>query len=267
MIRAIAVSLALFLLSGFLPFGAQAQERAPVQLNFAVYAAGLNVLDIQSGVDLHASGYRVDLSFRTVGLFGLLFHSEVHSLVQGGWIGPGLAPLQFSSWGTMLGSPRRTVIDYVRGQPMVRTLEPADDKDRDPVPVDMQRDTIDTLSAMVLLVRQVAATGRCDGHASTFDGRRVANIESRTVGDEVLKADGRSSFTGVALRCEIDGQQVAGFQHDADANELRKIHHNTAWLAQLLPGGPRLPVRVVFETRFFGHATAFLTVVATGAVQ
>ena len=68
MLRVIATSIAFML-----PCAALAQERAPVQLNFAVYAAGLNVVDIQSGVDLGTSGYRVDLSYRTVGLFGLFF--------------------------------------------------------------------------------------------------------------------------------------------------------------------------------------------------
>jgi hypothetical protein len=262
MIRVAAVSLALAL-----PYAAQAQEHAPVQLNYSVYAAGLHVLDIQSGVDLHDRGYRVDLSFHTVGLFGLLFHSDIHSLVQGAWVGPGLMPQRYSSWGTLRGSPRQTLIDYVKGQPLVRTLEPAVDIERDPVPVAMQHDTIDTLSAMVLMVRQVAATGRCDGHASTFDGRRLADIVSHTVGDEVLDDDGRSSFSGVALRCDLEGRQLGGFQHDVDAEELHKIQHSTAWLARLVPGGPKLPVRVVFETRFFGHGTAYLTETVLGEAQ
>jgi len=262
MIRVAAVSLALAL-----PYAAQAQERAPVQLNFAVYAAGLNVVNIQSGIDLHDSGYRVDVSYHTVGVFGLVFHSEIHSMVQGAWVGPGLMPQRFSSWGTLRGSQRQTLIDYVKGQPIVRTLEPAVDIERDPVPAAMQRDTIDTLSAMVLMVRQVAATGRCDGHASTFDGRRLADIVSHTVGDEVLDNDGRSSFSGPALRCDIEGRQLGGFQHDADAEELHKIQHSTAWLARLVPGGPKLPVRVLFETRFFGHGTAYLTETVLGPVQ
>jgi len=262
MIRVAAVSLALAL-----PYAALAQERAPVQLNFSVYAAGLHVVEIQSGVDLRDSGYRVDLSYHTVGLFGLVFHSEIHSVVQGVWAGAGLMPQRFTSWGTMRGSQRQTLIDYVKGQPIVRTLEPAIDTERDPVPAAMQHDTIDTLSAMVLMVRQVASTGRCDGHATTFDGRRLADIVSRTVGDEYLPDEGRSSFSGMALRCDLEGRQLGGFQHDVDAEELHKIQHSTAWLARLVPGGAKLPVRVMFETRFFGHGTAYLTETVLGAAQ
>lgn len=260
--RIVAVSLALLL-----PCAAQALEHTPVQLNFAVYAAGLNVVDIQSGIDLQDRGYRVELSYHTVGVFGLVFHSEVHSLVQGTWVGAGLMPQRFSSWGTMRGSPRQTVIEYVKGQPIVRKLEPVVDTERDPVPEALQRDTIDTLSAMVLMVRQVAATGRCDGHATTFDGRRLAEIVSHTIGDEMLQDEGRSSFSGLALRCDLEGRQLGGFQHDVDTEELHKVQHSTAWLARLVPGGPKLPVRVLFETRFFGHGTAYLTETVLGPVQ
>jgi hypothetical protein len=262
MIRAVAVSLALLL-----PQLAQAQERAPVQLSFSVYAAGLNVLDIQSGVDLRDSGYRVDLSYRTVGLFGLLFHNEIHSNVQGMWAGSGLMPLRFSSWGTLRGQPRRTVIDYLRGQPVVRVLEPAAEADRDPVPAGMQHDTIDALSAMVLMVRQVATTGNCDGHATTFDGQRLVDITSHTIGDEVLENDGRSAFSGLALRCDVEGRQLAGFLHDESDDSLHQVRHNTAWLARLVPGGPKLPVRVMFDTHYFGKGTAYLTEVVLGEAQ
>ena len=262
MLRVIATSLALLL-----PCAALAQERAPVQLDFSVYAAGLNVVDIQSAVDLGGTGYRVDLSYRTVGLFGLLFHNEEHSFVQGTWTGTGVAPLRFASWGTMRGEPRRVVIDYANGQPIVQALEPADDKLRDPVAPSMERDTIDTLSAMVLMVRQVSATGRCDGHATTFDGRRVLSITARTAGDEVLQSDDRSSFSGTALRCDIEGRQTAGFLHDEDEADLHRVHHSTAWLAEVLPGTPMLPVRVRFETHYFGHATAYLTDATPGEAQ
>jgi hypothetical protein len=123
----------------------------------------------------------------------------------------------------------------------------------------MQRDTLDSLSAMAFLVRQVAQTGRCDGTVRIFDGRRVLETSSHTVGMEVVRPDYRSKFQGTALRCDMRARQLAGFQHDADEAEIRRIHISQAWLAPLVPGQPALPVRVVFETRFFGSATAYLT--------
>ena len=249
----------LLLFAFFLVRPAKAEDYAPAQLAFAVYAAGLNVLNIESDVNLAATNYRVDLNFRTAGLFGALFHSDVNSFAQGDWAGNMPRPLRFASWGMVRGDQRRTILDYHNGQPVVTVLDPPQEDDRDPVPPAMEHDTMDTLSAMAMLVRAVAATGRCEGQVTTFDGRRVLQITSHTTGEETLRTEGRSSFSGPALRCDLDGIQTAGFKHDENEASLHRIHHSTAWLARIMPGAPALPVRVVFETNYFGHATAYLT--------
>jgi hypothetical protein len=241
----------------FLARAAHGQEAT--QLNYAIYAAGLNVLMVDAKADLDRDGYRIDLSYRTSGLFGTLFPSHIDSFVQGRWNGLHPSPLRFASWGIARGKQRRIIIDYPQGQPVIRALIPPTEPDRDPVPPGMQRDTMDTLSAMAYLVRQVAQTGSCDGKVRIFDGRRVLETESTTAGSEALRPDYRSAFNGRALRCDMRGRQLAGFQHDADEAEIRRVHVSAAWLAVPRPGQPALPVRVVFETRFFGNATAYLT--------
>lgn len=254
MIRPAALLLALSL-----PAHARAQAPVPVHLTFAVYAAGLHVLSIDSDADLGPHSYRVDLSYRSVGLFGVLFPTEINSFVQGSWAGDAADPLRFASWGDLRGETRRTIIDYPSGQPSLTALQPATDPDRDPVPPAMQRDTIDTLSAMAMLIRHLADTGNCDGQTTIFDGRRVSRITAHTAGEERLTTDGRSSFQGEALRCDFQGLQLAGFVHNVSEAELHRPRYSTAWLAQVLPGEPALPVRVVFNTGFFGNATAYLT--------
>ena len=243
---------------------ATAQDRPPARLNFAVYAAGLNVVLVESLADFAAEGYRIDLNYRSVGMFGTFVPSQIESFAQGSWAGLKPSPTRFATWGTVRNKERRVTIDYERGQPVVRRLVPEAEDDRDPVPPALQRDTIDTLSAMAYLVRAVTETGKCDGTVRTFDGRRVFEIEARTAGEEPMRADYRSSYTGSALRCDMKSRQLAGFQHDADDAELKKVLESQAWLAPILPGYPKLPVRVVFSTRFFGAATAYLTDVTTG---
>ena len=256
---------AFVLLALLLPVAATAQERSPIHLRYSVYAAGMNVVDIDSRLDLATKRYRVDLAYRTVGFFSLIIHNQSESFAEGALAAQGPQPLRFASWGTLRGTPRRTVIDYINGQPLLREQVPQNDNDREPVPVSMQHGTTDTLSAIVELVREASDKGRCDGQGETFDGRRLLQITSRTVGEERLATEGRSVFSGPALRCDFAGRQLAGFQPDDPPEDRAKIHHYQAWLAPLTPGGPRLPVRVVFETRFFGHATAYLTEASGGA--
>ena len=255
--RLTGIAIAMF--SSLLLRPALADTPSATHLNFLIYAAGLNVVRVQSDVEFSADRYRVNIAYQTAGVFGAIISSQITSFVQGRWAGTQPAPIRFASWGDLRGEERRTVIDYVRGQPEVKELRPAVDADRDPVPPARQRDTIDTLSAIAMLVRQVATSGRCDGHALTFDGRRLTEISAKTAGTETLKPEGGADFAGAALRCEITGEQLAGFKHDENEADLHKPHRSTVWLAGVVPSGPMLPVRVVFETPFFGHATAYLT--------
>jgi len=240
-----------------LPCTAAAQK--PVDLAYATYAAGLNVLRLQAVLDETDSGYGLHVHYRTAGLFGFFLHSETDSMVQGVWDEDGDPdPLQFYSYGDIRGQPRRTLIRYRNGMPEVQLLQPPTDGERDPVPVSMQLHTMDTLSAMVLLIRHVASTGRCDGQVATFDGRRAARISAHTVGVEMLRPAHGSQFAGLALRCDFVGEETAGFKHGEDPDELRRKQHGSAWFARPLPGEPPLPVRIAFETRWFGAATCYL---------
>ena len=119
--------------------------------------------------------------------------------------------------------------------------------------------TLDPLSVMVGLLRVVADTGRCEGTARGFDGRRVVAYRAATAGEEVLPPTPRSVFSGRALRCDIVNEVVAGFRTGEDRASDAGSRRATVWLAPVLPGGWRLPVRVTAETRLVGDATIYLT--------
>ncbi len=111
---------------------------------------------------------------------------------------------------------------------------------------------------MVEVIRQIGATGRCDGRETVFDGRRLGSLEVRTAGQQMLEPTGRSSFSGMALRCDFTGRQTGGFMLDTDRATLERPQTGTAWFAALGPGGPVVPVRVTFHTRWLGEATLYL---------
>jgi hypothetical protein len=263
-----AVCLALLVM----PAAAAEPEAGSAHLDYAAYAAGFNVVDVSTSIALDRSGYQVGLAFHTTGAFGLLFHSAIVSMVRGLWErGPAnaqdVAPQRFASWGWDRGTEHRTLIDYRGGQPVIRDLVPPTDGERDPVPPAMQRDTMDTLSAMAMLLHRVATTGRCEGQAHIFDGRRLSVISATTGPVEVLAPERQSVFSGAALRCDFEGRQLAGFQHGVDEAELKRVKHGAAWIAHIVPGAPAMPVRIRFETRWFGHATMYVTHASPGAAN
>ena len=231
-----------------------------VELHYEAYAAGLNVLAMDAEFDVTADRYRVKLEYRTVGGLSLVFSSRQSTTVEGQFVRDRAVPQRFYSTGTLRGGPRVTQIDYRDGQPVVRQLVPATETEREAVPLARQADTIDSLSAMAELIHTIQRTGRCDGRAMTFDGRRLSLLEARTSGPQALEPSARSSFAGTTLRCDFVGQQLAGFMLNEDRAALQRPQMGTAWFAPLVPGGPVVPVRIAFRTRWFGDATMYAAV-------
>ena len=232
---------------------------AQVQLSYDTYAAGIEVMQMRAQFGLGPWNYRVDLDYHTTGLVGVFYRGQQINRVHGVWHNETPSPLEFFGEGVWRGRERRTLIDYEHDLPLVKELEPPQESEREPVPQDLQRHTVDTLSALMQLLRRVEQDHRCETEVHTYDGRRLLDVVASTAGQERLDPTGRSSFSGSALRCDFEGRELAGFLLGEDDPEHRRPLHGSAWLAPLLPNGPPLPVRIAFQTRWFGMATMYLT--------
>ncbi len=231
------------------------------------FAHGLLVLKMRAHLTLTPAGYEGELSFHTAGMIGWMIHDVDDSHVVGrfgaasepGGV-PDLAqPSRFDDVGNLRGTDRITRLSYRDGNPVVEALSPPVEVERKPVPPAVTPNTVDNLSALAMLVRHVAATGRCDGRATLFDGRRLTTLAVRTGGTDGLPRTGRSIFSGQALRCDVDGTQLYGFKNSESEAEQRRPKHGNAWLATLLPHAPPVPVRVVFTNKDLGEVTLYLT--------
>jgi hypothetical protein len=247
------------------PTGRPFAQPVSVNLQFDTYAAGIPVAHVEAGLRLDPTSYHITLAYSTTGMVAVIVRGHESDHVAGTWRNVQAVPSRFDASGSWRGVDRQARIDYDHGVPVVRVLIPPDETEREPVPEAMQTNTIDTLSAMSQLIHVVAETGRCETSVHTYDGRRALQIEARTAGEEMLQPTGRSTFTGKALRCDFVGRMLAGFKFGSDGERDRKSMRGSAWLAPLSTGGPPLPVRMSFETRWFGDATMYLTDVGSGA--
>lgn len=242
------------------PAPAPAQTAPDLQATYEMYADGLHVAQVTATFRLGATSYAIQLAYHTTGLVSLFRHGHQMNRVVGVWDRGQPAPEQFSANGIWGGQDNATLIDYVHHQPVIESLvTPPQDK-REPVPETLQENSIDSLSALALLIRRVQQTGSCEASVRTYDGRRASVISASTGGEEILGPSGLSMFSGKALRCNFVGQMVAGFLYrDKDHTPL----HGSAWLATLAPGDPPLPVRMDFQTRWFGEAHMYLRQLAS----
>jgi len=250
------------------PARAAEPGRSFTTLAYTTQVAGLAVMAAEADVELDATGYRIDIVTRTVGAFGLLVRGESRSLAQGRWAGTMaatlVAPQRYAVDGAWRGTPRRTLMEYAAGQPTILRLEPPNDIEREPVPPDLQRETIDTISAAAMLARRATVSGRCDGEARTYDGRRLLEIAVRSGGWEILPPQVMPLAVGPTLRCDFEGRLLAGFPRDGDRESVARPQTGTAWLARLTPDAPLLPVRMRFDMRWMGSATMTLTAATPG---
>jgi Protein of unknown function (DUF3108) len=234
-------------------------EPSRFRLSYDTYAAGLEVMQMTAFFGLGPWNYQIDIDYHTTGLVGFLYRGRQVNKVRGTWQDDHAVPIQFAGEGTWRGQQRRTVIDYQHGEPEVRELVPPQQSEREPVPRELQLHTMDTLSALAELIRRVERNQSCETRVHTYDGRRVLEVSARTGGNETLEPTSRSTFSGPALRCDFEGHELAGFLLGDNDPEHRRPLHGSAWLAALRPEGPVLPVRIAFQTRWFGPATMYLT--------
>ncbi len=246
------------------PAGAQGLGRSSggYSVEYTGYSHGFTVLKLAGTLQLRPGGYSAHVTFHTAGMVAMVVHSDNDSQVTGVFKGDHAMPILFEGSGHFHGTDRVTKITYVDGNPVIRTLSPPVERERTAVPPEQTLHTIDTLSAVALLIHAVAESGRCDGSVTTFDGRRLATQAVHAAGEDMLPKTGRSIFAGQALRCDFDGQQLGGFVTNENQGDLRKPRHGSAWLAAILPNSPPVPVRVAFNNNILGEVTLFLTSVA-----
>ncbi len=225
-----------------------------LKASYVVDVAGITVLDFTASLDFAEGAYAVGTTARTRGVASVFIRGQQTSRVDGAWRSVQPAPTRYRADGVWSGAARHTELDYERGLPIVRVLDPPETELRFPVPPEQQSDTIDPLSAFARLVRQVRDTGRCDGQVSVFEGRVRLEITVHTEGIQHLDG-GRGGWSGNALRCPYESRAVAGFRRDQDSADAVRPERGTAWIAAPAPGMLPVPVRIDASNRWFGSTT------------
>lgn len=242
------------------PAGAREHQR--LRATYEVYAAGIDFATAEARMAMGPASYQLEIRYRTTGLLGVLYPGQQRNVVTGAWDASRPTPHRYHAAGLWRGKDYVSLIDYDRNQPAVRTLLPALDEDREPVPEAMRTGAIDTLSALASLIEQIGRDGHCETSARLFDGRRASVVTARTKGQETLEATTRSSFAGRALRCDFEARVVAGFRKSDDAEDRQRPYAGSAWFARVMPDAFPVPVQITFDTKRLGTARMYLTAVA-----
>lgn len=232
-----------------------------VLARYDVRAGGMSVMRAEVLFDLSGPRYTVRTRVRPVGV-AVAFSGggEQVSATEGQWRGADPLPRRHNSEGEWRGARRAVQLDYAAaagGAPTLRVLEPPLEPEREPVPEALKRGTVDSLSAVAKLLRAVAQTGRCEGEAPVYDGRRRSDFRAWTESLDQLPR-GQGAFAGPALRCAFLGKLVAGRHAGQERDDGKPPQPVLAWVARPLPDRAAVPVLIEFPTRWFGTVRAVL---------
>lgn len=248
----IAGSVALFLAAA-IPGGARAAALEPgrVALTYEVYSGGFHLLTVDLDLAMVGERYGVTTRLQTAGFLSWFLTWSQVSASEGTILNDTMAPVRHRSEGQVRGRKRSVEIDYDKGQVSAVRVDPppVDDEDRDEVPLAMQREGVDPMSAILGAVQRLSAGRGCDGRLPVFDGRRRYDLILTDRGRRDMPETRYSMFAGEAVQCDFTYEPIAGHirrRPDPERNEKRSIQSGRVYAA-VATGSLVMPVRVEID--------------------
>ncbi len=240
---------------------ASSAQVSRAEIGFSLYAMGAKGMDMQLTMRRDTVDVQVELAMRTAGMVDWAMRMVMtgQSAARIGQDGR-LQPVRYITDSDGTWSKRLTRMSWgADGLPVAEVFPPNDEDDREEVPDLLKRDTLDPTMALASRVLRGGATPPCDGSDAIYDGRRRYNLHFAPLGPETLKSHNRTSFSGVAFKCTVKLEPVAGYSRKYMAEWSEKDEQPTAiWLAQPPGFDVWLPVQMEGSSRI-ATATSWIT--------
>lgn len=233
--------------------GPTAARAETLTLGYLVGWGHMTLAEAEVSFSQSDAGYRLGGTGRTRGLLELLFSWQGRAATEGERRQDGRRPLVHEHEGTWNESTRWTRVDWNgTAPPKTEARPPPDPEQVTPVAPAATRGTRDPLTVILSLLDRLAETGRCEGEAKVWDGRRRYDIAVSHLGEETLVADRPWTYGGRAVGCTLDFERIGGFWRErpggGDGDESAALRR-VIWAAEIAPGRWAL-VRAEVETPY-----------------
>lgn len=251
--RGIAALLTFWLLA--IPFSAVAvasdsqissHSTRHLTLSYEVHAGGLHIFSFDVGLALEPDGYRIVAAGGTRGISSYLYKWDVSLKAEG----DGKRPGRYMTVNTSRPPIKTMELEFVEDGSFSVTRNvpesPDETAEEQVLPAQLPANIADPLSASLMAVKTLAATGSCVQIIPVFDGKRRFDVLLHDAGTTDLPKSRLSSYEGPAILCGLGIQRISGFkkprrhvgQWDQDKDEPPKL-----WIAQVRPDMPPVLVR------------------------
>lgn len=178
---------------------------------FAVSIRGFRVASLTLSGRRDGAAYDVTGTLASAGLLGWVRHIRYDASVTGRFLGPRPVPSRYVENADTGKRRSQAVMAYRDGVPQVKSYNPPRPPAVQEIAPVTQGGTVDPLTALYMVLRDVPRAGACDLRLTLFDGRRRSQV--------VL---GPAETSGGRIACAGEYRRLQGFT-DADMAEKSRF--------------------------------------------
>ena len=225
--------------------------------DYTFYFGGFTILQANTTIELKLKSYKVVSKSKTDGLLNLFFEWSGQATSEGNFREWRSVPSLHQNFGKRAGNVRKTVLSYESSGKLISSeiQPPLDLSEVFPISRGLVKETIDPLTAIVQINRQLERGMGCNAKLPVFDGRRRYDLTLVDRGETTLKQTPFSVFQGKAIVCKINVNMLGG--HKRQKNKYAATSgEKLVYVGRPLKDGPILPVGLTVETAFgtlMGH--------------
>jgi len=234
-------------------FCATAEAAGPkpveVELSYTVIIDGITAATIDANAEVLGDRYVMNAATRTRGIMDLLvgFRSAAGStaVIENGRP----VPVAHDADNKWRGKNRHVHLRYEKGEISSEDVVPAaQEDDRDPVSPELQKSTVDPISAALSLMIAAQSRQGCADLVSVFDGRRRYEFTCGPSQDDVAAAD-TDVFRRAYLFTIVAGRQKHPFWPQSKTPKALSI-----WFARIDPRLPPIVTKITARAGLVGFS-------------
>jgi hypothetical protein len=213
-------------------------------LDYQLYVGGLHALSLTTRLSSNSEDddYHMAVTARTDGLVARIIEASYVAEADGTTAGAVASPARFRGPANDEDEGERSVtLTWSESVPVV-VFDPVDEAPDTPLADDLIDGTVDPTSAVLTLMRTLAANGTCEARIRVFDGKRRYDMVSRHGGDWLLKATDYNAYAGPATECVVAIERLAGFRKRRLAQ--RYPSEFSLYMGRVRDDLPPVPVRL-----------------------
>jgi len=235
---------------------ALAASASSLEVAFELYAGGIPFGHVAMSARMEGSEYKAISTLETKGIVNSFWQSKIETASSGKLAEGRLQPVLYDSFSQNRTTQRRQVtLTFGPDGPKSMVSDPPYPDNKYPVSGQLQKNTLDPLSAGLFLVTNLASSGAkdCSGVAPIFDGRRRYDVAISFVKKNNIHMD-NGLYAGPAQVCQVRYKQIAGYSQEV-IDQNKKFPDIFAWVVSLgstVDSSRRymVPVRIWAQTDF-----------------